>query len=393
MKYGVGQSVPRVEDERFLKGEGVFSNDLTRPGEAYACFVRSPHAHADIKSVATDDALALPGVLAVFTYQDLAPDSGSNLTCIAPIENRDGTMMAVPPHPVLATERVRHVGDPVAVVIGETPDAAADGADTVWVDYEALPSVTDTGTALADGSPVVWPQAPGNLAFDWDVGDAPKTEEAFANAHHVTRIQLVNNRLAPSAIEPRAAIGEYDSGAQKFTLYAGCQGRHVLRDALATAALGVQPEDLRVMTHDVGGGFGAKIFPYGEHAVVLLAARLLGRPVNWTATRNEVFLADAQARDHVTEAELALDQDGKFLAMRVSTMAGMGAYIQLFAPFIPTDAAGLHGVPYVIPAIHAQHRAGRCVSRRGKARGRLCDRAPGRCGRTGDVDPARGSAP
>jgi aerobic carbon-monoxide dehydrogenase large subunit len=356
MKYGVGQPVRRVEDFRFLRGEGEYSDDIDRPGQVYACLVRSPHAHADIRSIDTKDARALSGILAVYTGADLAAKGVSVLPCIAPVENSDGSTMPMPAHGVLATDRVRHVGDPVAVVVAETPLAAADGAEAVWVEYESLPAIADTEAALNEDAPQVWPEAPGNLSFDWDLGSAADTDAAFATAHHVTRLRLINNRVAPSAIEPRAAVGEFDARTGKFTLYAGCQGRHVLRDAMATAALGVEPDQLRIVTNDVGGGFGAKIFPYAEPAVALWAARELGRPVKWTASRNEIFLADAHARDHVTEAELALDADGKFLAMRVSTVANMGAYLQLFAPLIPTDAAVLHGSPYAIPATHVRVR-------------------------------------
>jgi carbon-monoxide dehydrogenase large subunit len=319
--------------------------------------VRSPHAHADIDLVDLDAALAVPGVISVLTGAELAADGVGGLPCVAPVENRDGSAMGLPRYPVLAIDRVRHVGEAVAAVVAETLDAARDGAERVEVRYAPLPAVVDTAAALDDGAPVLWPsEAPGNLSFDWEVGDAAAVESGFRAASHVAEIKVVNNRVAPSSIEPRSAIGEFSEDDGRYTLRTGSQSSHMLRDTLAAPVLGVPTEKLRVVSPDVGGGFGTKIFPYPEHGVVLWTAKKLGRAIKWTADRSQVFVADAQARDHVTTAELALDQDGKFLAMRVSVVANMGAYLQAFGPFIPTASAGLHGSPYAIPAVHVRVR-------------------------------------
>lgn len=357
MKFGIGQPVRRVEDERFLRGEGRFSDDLNVQNQTFIYFVRSPHAHAEIKSVDMSEARSAPGVLSVFTGPDLDADGIGGLPCAAPVENRDGSAMALPRYPVLALGRVRHVGEAVAAVVAETPDAARDGAELVLVDYVPLPAIPDTAAALNPGVPAIWPdEAPGNLSFDWELGDAAAVEDGFRSASHVAQVRIANNRVAPSSIEPRSAIGEFDPGQEKYTLRTGSQSSHMLRDGLAQTVLGVPAEKLRVISPDVGGGFGTKIFPYPEHGAVLWAARKLGRPVKWTADRSEVFVADAQARDHVTTAEIALDTEGRFLAMRVSAIASMGAYLQIFGPFIPTASACLHGAPYAIPAVHVRVR-------------------------------------
>ena len=357
MKFGVGQPVRRVEDFRFLRGEGRFSDDLDVPGQAYAYFVRSPHAHAEIESVDVAGARSAPGVLTVFTGSDLDADGMGGLPCVAPVVNRNGTAMGMPRYPVLAVDRVRHVGEAVAVVVAETPDAARDGAEQVEVGYAPLPAVADTAAALDEAAPVIWPaEAPGNLSFDWEVGDEAAVDEAFLAASHVVEIKIINNRVAPSSIEPRSATGEFSADDGRYTLRTGSQSSHTLRDCLAEPVLGVPAEKLRVVSPDVGGGFGTKIFTYPEHGAVLWAARKLGRAVKWTAERGEVFLADAQARDHATTAELALDGDGNFVAMRISALASMGAYLQNFGPFIPTASAPLYGSSYAIPAVHVRVR-------------------------------------
>ena len=357
MKFGVGQPVRRVEDARFLRGTGQFSDDINVPGQAYVFFIRSPHAHADIAAVNTAAALKVPGVISVTTAAELEADGIGSLICAAPVYNSDGTAMDLPRYPILANGRVRHVGEAVAAVIAETLDAAKDGADLVDVTYQPLAAVADIAHALDSGAPEVWSEeAPGNLSFDWELGDSAAVEKAFKAAAHVTEIEVVNNRVAPSSIEPRSAVAEFSASDGRYTLRTGSQSSHSLRDTLAEPVLGVPSEKLRVVSPDVGGGFGTKIFAYPEHGVILWAAKKLDRPVKWTADRQEVFLADAQARDHVTSAALALDQDGMFLALRVSVTANMGAYLQAFGPFIPTASACLHGSPYAVPAVHVRVR-------------------------------------
>jgi len=239
MKFGIGQPVRRVEDERFLRGKGQFSDDINMPGQSYIYFVRAPHAHAEIKSVDVSEARSAPGVLSVFTGPDLDADGIGGLPCAAPVENRDGSAMALPRYPVLALGRVRHVGEAVAAVVAETPDAARDGAELVLVDYMPLPAIPDTAAALNPGVPAIWPdEAPGNLSFDWELGNTAAVDAGFRSASHVAEVRIVNNRVAPSSIEPRSAIGEFDPGQEKYTLRTGSQSSHMLRDGLAQPVLG-----------------------------------------------------------------------------------------------------------------------------------------------------------
>jgi carbon-monoxide dehydrogenase large subunit len=352
---GIGASVRRVEDRRFITGKGQFVDDINRPGQSYAVFVRSPYAHATIKSINTAAARSAPGVLGVFTGEDLARDKVGNLICGWAVQSKDGSAMKAGAHPALAVGKVRYVGDQVAVVIAETLAAARDGAELVAVDYDQLPAVVDVAKAQGAGQPQLHVEAPRNTVYEWHLGDKAATDAAFAAAKHVTRLEIVNNRLIPNAIEPRAAIGEYDSGTQGFTLYTTSQNPHVARLVLS-AFIGIAPENkLRVVAPDVGGGFGSKIFIYAEETVCVWAARKVGRPVKWTADRTESFLADAHGRDHVTTAELALDGNGKMLAMRVKTKANLGGYLSTFASSVPTYLyAPLLSGQYDIPAIYCE---------------------------------------
>ncbi len=355
---GIGAAVTRREDQRFLTGRGTYTDDINRPGQAYAVFVRSPHAHARVAAIDTAAAEAAPGVIAVLTGRELAADGIGGLPCGWQVHSKDGTPMIEPAHPPLALDTVHHVGDQVAVVIAETREAARDAAELVEVDWDELPAVVDATAALAEDAATVHEAAPGNICFDWHLGDAVAVDAAFAQAAHVTRLELVNTRLVPNAIEPRAAIGEYDVATGEHTLYTSSQNPHVIRLLMGAFVLKIPEHKLRVVAPDVGGGFGSKIFHYAEEAVVTWAARRIGRPVKWTADRSESFLTDAHGRDHVTEAALALDADGRFLGLKVSTVANMGAYLSTFAPSIPTYLyATLLAGQYRTPAIYAEVKA------------------------------------
>jgi carbon-monoxide dehydrogenase large subunit len=356
---GIGSAVKRKEDQRFITGKGHYTDDINVQGQAYAVFVRSPHAHARIKGINKANAEALPGVIGVLDGKQLEEDGVGPLICGWAITQKNGDPHVAPAHPALATERVRHVGDQVAVVVAETLAQARDAAEAVEVDYEELPAVVDIAKALADGAPQVHDDAPGNLCYDWELGDKAATEEAFKNAKHVTKVDLVNNRLIPNAMEPRAAIGEYDSGADSLTLHTTSQNPHVARLVLAAFNQIAPEHKLRVIAPDVGGGFGSKIFIYAEELVCLWASRKLNVPVKWTADRSESFMTDAHGRDHVTHAELALDENGKFLGLKVSTQANLGAYLSTFATAVPTYLyATLLAGQYTTPAIYAEVKAG-----------------------------------
>ncbi|HEX6904549.1 MAG TPA: xanthine dehydrogenase family protein molybdopterin-binding subunit [Thermoanaerobaculia bacterium] len=354
----MGASVTRKEDRRFLLGKGRYTDDIVLPEQTWGVFVRSPYAHAAIRSIDASQALASPGVLAVLTGDDVAADGLGGIPCGWQIKNKDGSVMVEPPHPALAQGKVRHVGDPVALVIAETKAQAKDAAQLVAVDYDARPAVAHLNAAVAEGAPLVWDEAPGNVCFDWEIGDLAATEGEFAGAAHVIAIDLVNNRVVPNAIEPRAANGHYDAVEDRYTLYTTSQNPHLTRLLLGAFTLKVPEHKLRVVAPDVGGGFGSKIFHYAEELLVLWASKRVGRPVKWTSSRSEAFLSDAHGRDHVTHAELALDADGRFRGLRVRTLANMGAYLSTFSTAIPTY---LHGTllsgPYVIPAIYAEVKA------------------------------------
>ncbi len=356
---GIGARVRRKEDQRFLTGKGRYLDDINRRGQAYATFVRSPHAHANIGGIKTGKAEAAPGVVGVFTGADLQAGGVGGLICGWVITQKNGEPHNSPPHPVLAVAKVRYVGDPVAVVIADTLEQAKDAAELVEVDYEKLPSVVSVADALGPGAPQLHEEAPGNLCFEWEVGDKAATDAAFGKADHVVRLDLVNNRLVPNAIEPRAAIGEYDTGRGEFTLNTTSQNPHVARLVLS-AFIQIAPEHkLRVVAPDVGGGFGSKIYIYGEETTCLWASKQVGRPVKWTADRSEAFVADTHGRDHVTHAELALDREGKFLGLRASTKANVGAYLQVFSTATPTYLYGcLLTGQYTTPAVYCEVTAG-----------------------------------
>jgi carbon-monoxide dehydrogenase large subunit len=351
----IGARIPRKEDYRFLTGAGQYTDDVTLPNQTYAAFVRSPHAHARIKGIRTDSARRAPGVLAVYTGEDVAAAKLGTLPCGWLITDVNGQPMKEPPYPVLAQGKVRFVGERVAVVIAETAAQARDAAELVEVDYEPLAAVTDASKARAPGAPVIHDIAPDNTCYVWALGDKAAVDAAFAKAAHVTRLEFVNNRLIPNALEPRAANGVYSRADDSYTLYVANQNPHVERLLMTAFVMGLPEHKVRVVAPDVGGGFGSKIYLYAEDVVVTWAAKQLNRPVKWTAERSESYLSDAHGRDHHTVAELALDRDGKFLAMRVKTTANLGAYLSTFASCIPTILyATLLAGQYTTPHIYCE---------------------------------------
>ncbi|HKY95930.1 MAG TPA: xanthine dehydrogenase family protein molybdopterin-binding subunit, partial [Kiloniellales bacterium] len=352
-QFGVGQAVRRVEDERLLTGQGQYGDDVNRPGQAYGYVLRSPLAHALITRLDVAAARQAPGVLAVLTAMDLDAAGIGSIPCVAPMKGRNGSPTIQPRYPILAGERCRHVGDAVAFVVADSLAAARDAAELIEVDYEPQAAVTSTAEALSEGAAQVHAEAPGNLCLDYVHGDEAKVAAAFTDAEHVARIEIVNNRIVVSSMEPRGALGEYDAATGQLTMTTGNQGIFRLRPQLAQV-LGMPVEKLRLVSPDVGGGFGMKIFLYPEQVLVLHAARLIGRPVKWTSDRAEAFLSDTQGRDHVSTAELALDAEGRFLALRIATVANLGAYLSNFAPFVPTGAStGMMSGLYRIPAVFA----------------------------------------
>ncbi|PWC56828.1 xanthine dehydrogenase family protein molybdopterin-binding subunit [Azospirillum sp. TSO22-1] len=355
-KFGIGQAVPRTEDARLLTGGGRYTDDVSLPGQTHAVFVRSPHAHAAIRGIDAAEARALPGVLGVFTIDDLDADGVGPIRCQSPLKNRDGSPYRAPQRPALARGRVRHVGDAVAVVVAETLDAARDAAELVMVDYDELPAVTDTAGALEPGQPQIWDEAPGNLCFDWETGDEAAADAAFARADRVVSLDLVNNRVVASPMEGRACLAAVEDGTGRLVLHVSSQGVHSLRSQLKSI-FKVPEAQLRVITGDVGGGFGMKLFMYPEYVVTLFAARRLNRPVKWASERIEAFLSDDHGRDNVTTITLALDKDGHFLGLKVDTVANLGAYLSNYGPFIPTDAGSAMLVgSYRTPALHVHVR-------------------------------------
>ncbi|HUC11153.1 MAG TPA: xanthine dehydrogenase family protein molybdopterin-binding subunit [Stellaceae bacterium] len=351
-QFGIGQSVRRVEDRRFLTGHGNYIDDLVLPRQAYAFMLRSPHAHARLLAIDTAAAAAASGVLAVVTGDDLARDGLGSIPCLVPIINRDGSTAPSPQRPALIRERVRHVGDTVAMVVAESLAAARDAAELIEVDYAPLPAAALTEHALDAGQPQVWDEVPGNLAFDWAIGDAAAVDRALATARHRIALEIVNNRVVVNSMEPRGAIGAYDPGQDAYTLWSSTQGSHLLRSQLAESVFKIPENRIRVVTHDVGGGFGMKAFLYPEHILVLWAAKKLGRPVKWTPERSDAFMTDAQGRDNIMRLELGLDDELHFIGLSVTNLANMGAYLSNFAPAIPTESGGVmfSGV-YTIPAI------------------------------------------
>jgi carbon-monoxide dehydrogenase large subunit len=352
-KFGQSQPFRRVEDPRLLTGAGRYTDDINLPGQLHAIVLRSPHAHAGITRIDTEAARAIPGVRLILTAAELAAENLGGMACTLPLANIDGTPRHASPRPVLADGVVHHVGDPVAFIVADTLHAARDASEAIEVDYDQRPAVADLRAATAPGAATVWPDAAGNVCFRWGIGDAAQTDALFAGAAHITKLPIVNNRIVVASMEPRAAIGAYDDG--KYTLTSNTQGGWSLKSILTTQVFKIAPENLRIVTPDVGGGFGMKAFLYPEQVLVLVAAKKLGAPVKWMSTRSEAFLSDTHGRDNLAEAELALDANGMFLALRLHTYANMGAYLSMYGPFIPTVAASgvLAGV-YGFQAIRSE---------------------------------------
>jgi carbon-monoxide dehydrogenase large subunit len=345
-----GSSIKRREDPRLITGKGVYTDDVKLPGQTHAVFVRSPHAHARLRRVDVSKARQVPGVVAAFTGKDLADGGVGPLPCGWLVPD-----LKIPEYRVLGVDTVHFVGHAVAVVIGETPYVARDAADAVNVDYDVLPAVTDGEKAVAAGAPQLHANAPGNVAFRWSIGDKDKTDAAIKSAVRVVKQRLVNQRLIPNAIEPRASMASYNSATGDFTVWVTSQGPHVHRLLMGAFVLGIPEHKLRVIAPDVGGGFGSKIFLYPEEVTVTWASRKLGRPVKWTAERRESFVTDAHGRDHASEAEMAVDKDGRIVALRVRTNANLGAYVSTFAPLIPTYLYGcLLSGAYELPTIYCE---------------------------------------
>ncbi len=351
-KY-IGKSVKRVEDQRFITGKGRYTDDIVLPEMTYAYIVRSPFAHAKINSVDASEALAQPGVVAVFTGDDIAKAGINGVPCGWQVDFKNGDTMKEPPHPLLVADKARYAGDAVAVVIAEDRATAKDAAEMVYVDYEELDAVVDADKAVEAGAPQVHDDVPNNIPFDWEIGDKAKTDAAMAAAHHITTLEFVNQRLVPNAIEPRSAIGHYDPANDHYTLYTSSQNPHVIRLLMCAFVLGIPEHKVRVVSPDVGGGFGSKIFHYIEEALMTWCSKQIGRPVKWTAERSESFQTDAHGRDHVTKAEMGFDADGKIVGLRIKTFANLGAYLSTFSTCVPTYLHGtlLQGL-YTTPAIH-----------------------------------------
>jgi carbon-monoxide dehydrogenase large subunit len=355
---GIGARVLRKEDKRFITGHGRYVDDMVVPGMKYAAFVRSPHAHATIAGIDVSAAEAMPGVIGVLVGEQLQADGIGNLICGWGVSSKDGSPMKMGAWPALAVGTVRHVGQAVAVVVAETRLQARDAADAVAVDYQELPAVVQAPDALREGAPQLHPEAPGNVVFDWEIGDRAATDAAFEGAAHVTKLHIVNNRLIPNPMEPRAALGHYDMADDHYTCWTTSQNPHVAR-LVMSAFYNVAPEHkLRVIAPDVGGGFGSKIYIYPEEIVCLWASKRTGVPVKWTSDRSEAFVTDAHGRDHVTEVEMAFDAEHRILGLKVDTIANLGAYMSLFSSATPTYLyATLLSGQYDIPAIHANVRA------------------------------------
>ncbi|NDB01062.1 MAG: xanthine dehydrogenase family protein molybdopterin-binding subunit, partial [Betaproteobacteria bacterium] len=348
----IGEAVRRKEDYRFLTGAGQYTDDITFAAQTYAVFVRSPHAHALIKGIDLSRANAMPGVVKIFIGKDLEGKMGG-LPCGWLINNPDGSPMKEPPHPVLALGRARHVGDQVAMVIAETLEQAKNAAEAVEVDYEPLSAVVDVRDA-AKAVPL-HEVAPDNHCYKWALGDKAQVDAAFATAAHITKLDLINNRLVPNAMEPRAAIGSYSRATEEYTLYVANQNPHVERLLMTAFVLGLPEHKVRVIAPDVGGGFGSKIYLYAEDVALTWAAKQVNRSIKWTCERSESFLTDAHGRDHVSHAEMAMDANGKFLAMRVHTDANLGAYLSTFSTAVPTILyATLLAGQYTCPQIYVE---------------------------------------
>jgi carbon-monoxide dehydrogenase large subunit len=353
-KFGIGDSVRRIEDPRLLTGGGRYTDDTKLAAPALRAYVlRSPHAHADIRSIDTSAARKAPGVHLVFTGDDVKKGGFGDVPCLVPLDNRDGTPRGDTPRPMLAQGRVRHVGDPVALVVADTLEQARDASELIEIDYAARPHVVGTYEAAQPGAPLVHDNIKNNIVFDWHMGDQAATDAAFAKAAKVVKLRLVNQRLIVNSMEPRGAICEYDAKDDRSTLWVSSQGVHMIRPVVAEMILKIGVAKLRVRTGDVGGGFGMKIFVHPEYPLVVWASRALKRTVKWIPDRQEAFQSDTQGRDHVSFAEMALDKDGRFIGERITTYAALGAYLNHFSAFIPTIAGSsmLNGL-YTTPAIY-----------------------------------------
>ncbi|MFN3350712.1 xanthine dehydrogenase family protein molybdopterin-binding subunit [Pseudorhodoplanes sp.] len=352
---GIGAAVRRKEDHRFITGRGHYTDDHTRPDQSFAYFIRSPHAHARLKKIDESAASKMPGVIAIWTGEDFAADKLGPLICGWMVNSKDGSPMKMAPHPALAAGKVNHVGDAYAVVIAETLAQAKDAAEKVVTEFEVLPAVIDPAQAQAKGATQIHEVAPNNTIYQWHIGDPDANAAAMKKAKHITKLDFINNRLVPNALEPRSALAEYDPGSENFTLWTTSQNPHVAR-LVISAFIGVAPEHkLRVIAPDVGGGFGSKIFIYPEEVVCLWASKKVARPVKWTADRSEAFVTDAHGRDHVTHAELGFDENNKIVGMRVKTIANLGAYMSTFSSAVPTYLyATLLSGQYDIPSIYCE---------------------------------------
>ena len=349
----IGKSVKRVEDNRFLKGEGKYTDDFNMPNQTFAVYLRSPHAHANLVSVDISAAKAMDGVINVFTGKDIKDAGIVGSICGWQVDFKNGDTMKEPGHPILAVDKVRHVGDAVALVIAEDIGTAKDAAGAVEVNYDVLDAIVDPKAAVQDGAPQVHDDVPNNTIFDWELGNKEETDAAFENAHHITELSYHNQRLIPNAIEPRAALAYFDSNDEKYTLYTTSQNPHLARLIIAAFVLSIPEHKLRVIAPDVGGGFGSKINTYNDECGVLWASKQIGRPVKWTADRTEAFFTDSHGRDHVTDAKLALDADGNITGLRTKTYASLGAYLSNFSTCVPTYLHGtlMQGL-YTTPAVH-----------------------------------------
>jgi carbon-monoxide dehydrogenase large subunit len=388
-KFGVGQPVRRSEDPKLLRGEGQYTDDVVRPGQAYAVLVRSQEPHGILRSIDIDSAKSMPGVLAVLTAADLAGYGG--LKCNLPLKNRDGSPIHYVPRPALAGDKVRFVGDPVACVIAETVNQAKDAAETVALDIEPLAPALKPAEAIKPGAPLVFDEVPNNIALDYHYGDAEKVAEAFAKAKHVTRLETSNQRMVVAPMEPRAAIGEFDAAAEKWTLYSSSQGVHGMKTTLMDI-FGVPADKMRVITGQVGGSFGMKAAVFPEYICILHAARMLKRPVKWTDERSGSFVSDHHGRAQDMVIEIAFDENAHIMAIRETGFGDMGGFLAQFGPLLPTgnqvkNLASMYRTPLLEVAtkcVH-QHHARVGLSRRRTSRGQLLRRACARSGggRTG----------
>ncbi|MCG8322348.1 MAG: xanthine dehydrogenase family protein molybdopterin-binding subunit [Cytophagales bacterium] len=349
----IGKSVKRVEDKRFITGKGRYTDDIVLPGMLYAQIIRSHYAHAKILNIDTSEAEVMEGVIAIFTGKDIAEAGINGVPCGWQVDFKNGDTMKEPPHPLLVADKTRYMGDSVAVVIAESKALAKDAAEMVKIDYEPLEAVVHAEEAVEEGAPLVHEDVPNNISFDWELGDREKTNQAMAQADHITTLEFVNQRLIPNAIEPRSAIGDYDSTNDKYTLYTSSQNPHLIRLLMCAFVLGIPEHKVRVVSPDVGGGFGSKIFHYTEEALMTWCSRQIGKPVKWTAERSESFMTDCHGRDHVTKAQMGFDKEGNIVGLRVKTFANLGAYLSTFGPCVPTYLHGtlLQGL-YTTPAIH-----------------------------------------